>query len=331
MNLAHLHLLLNHFPIIGTTIGVALLVGSLPRKDDDLKRAGLIILAAMALIALPTFFSGVGAKGAIKDDAGISGALIDRHEGAAILAFFFIEVTGALALVALWQRQSVVKERGAKERGWTLAWLLLFSAITVGLMARVENTGAVIRHGEIGSVQDAASIKETGISALLHAFEPSPQKFASLMLINKYWWAFMMDVHFIGLALLMGVVAVLDLRILGFAKQVPARPLLRLVPWGLAGFGLNVLTGVLAFIGMPNTYTYDIAFWLKILAILLLGLNAAAFYLTDVLQSVEGLKAGDNATPFAKFIAATSFGLWLAVIVLGRYIQAFTATIEVHR
>jgi hypothetical protein len=138
-------------------------------------------------------------------------------------------------------------------------------------------------------------------------------------------------VHFIGLALLMGVVAVLDLRILGFAKQVPARPLLRLVPWGLAGFGLNVLTGVLAFIGMPNTYTYDVAFWLKILAILLLALNAAAFYLTDVFQTVEGLEAGEDATPFAKFIAATSFGLWFAVIVLGRYIQAFTATIEVHR
>jgi hypothetical protein len=326
MNLAHLHLLLNHFPIIGTTIGVALLVGSLPRKDDDLKRAGLIILAAMALIALPTFFSGVGAKGAIKDDAGISGALIDRHEGAAILAFFFIEVTGALALVALWQRHSA-----AKERGWTLASLLFFSAIAVGLIARVENTGAEIRHTEMWPFQDAASIKETGISAFVQAFEPSPQKFANLMLINKYWWAFMMDVHFIGLALLMGVVAVLDLRILGFAKQVPARPLLRLVPWGLAGFGLNVLTGVLAFIGMPNTYTYDVAFWLKILAILLLGLNAAAFYLTDVFQSVEGLKAGEDATPFAKFIAATSFGLWFAVIVLGRYIQAFTATIEVHR
>lgn len=326
MNLAHLHLLLNHFPIIGTIIGVALFVGSLPRKDDNLKKAGLIILAGMALIALPTFFSGVGAKGAIKDDAGISGALIDRHEGAAILALFFIEVTGALALLALWQRHNA-----AKERGWTLAFLLLFSAITVGLMARVENTGADIRHTETWSFRDATAIEETGISVFVHALEPSPQKFANLMLINKYWWAFLMDVHFIGLALLMGVVAAIDLRILGFAKQVPARPLLRLVPWGLAGFGLNVLTGVLAFIGMPNTYTYDIAFWLKMLAILLLGLNAAAFYLTDAFQAVERLKSGEDATPLAKFMAGTSFALWFAVIVLGRYIQAFTATIEVHR
>jgi len=326
MNLAHLHLLLNHFPVIGTIVGVGLLVASLPRKDSHLKKAGLIILAAMALVALPTFFSGVGAKGAIKDEAGVSAALIDRHEGAAILALFLIEVTGALALLALWQRHSA-----GRERGWTLALLLIFSVITVGLMPRVEDTGAEIRHTETRSFQDATAIQETGISGLVHAFEPSPQKFANLMLINKYWWAFLMDVHFIGLALLMGVVAALDLRILGFAKQVPARPLLRLVPWGLAGFGLNVLTGVLAFIGMPNTYTYDIAFWLKILAILLLGLNAAGFYLTGVFQTVEGLKAGENATPFAKFIAATSLGLWFAVIVLGRYIQAFTATIDAHR
>jgi hypothetical protein len=329
MNLAHLHLLLNHFPIIGTIIGVGLYIGSLidnNRKNDDLKRAGLIILAVMALVALPTFFSGVGAKGAIKGDPGISEALIDRHEGAAFLALLFMEITGSLALAALWQRQS-----GGKEKSWTLATLLIFSVITVGLMARTGNTGGDIRHNEIWSVQDAAAVKDTGISAVVHAFEPSPKKFADLMLINKYWWAFMMDVHFIGLALLIGVVAVLDLRILGFGKQLPARPLLRLVPWGLAGFGLNVLTGVLAFIGMPDTYTYDIAFWLKIFAILLLGLNAAAFYMTDVFRGVDGLKAGEDAKPLAKFLAASSFVLWFAVIVLGRYIQAFTATIEVHR
>ena len=61
MNLAHLHLLLNHFPIIGTIVGVGLFLVSLAGKNDDLKRAGLIIFAVMALLSLPTFFSGVGA------------------------------------------------------------------------------------------------------------------------------------------------------------------------------------------------------------------------------------------------------------------------------
>src|SRR5436190_20230804 len=104
MNLAHLHLLLNHFPIIGTIIGLGLLAASLIGKNDDLKRDGLMVLAAVALLALPAFFSGVGAQAAIRKDTGVSTALIGRHEGAATLALLFMEVTGALALAALWQR-----------------------------------------------------------------------------------------------------------------------------------------------------------------------------------------------------------------------------------
>jgi hypothetical protein len=82
--------------------------------------------------------------------------------------------------------------------------------------------------------------------------------------------------------------------------------------------------------GMPQFYTYDIAFWLKMLAILLLGLNAAAFYLTDAFQGIERLGPGEDAPPLAKLIAATSLFLWFAVILLGRYIQSFNDTISVH-
>jgi uncharacterized membrane protein len=105
MNLAHVHLLLNHFPIIGTIIGLALLLVSLVGKNTDLRRASLIIFAIIALVSIPTFFSGIGAQGALKGEPGVSGALIDRHEGAAILALFLMEVTGAFALVGLWQLQ----------------------------------------------------------------------------------------------------------------------------------------------------------------------------------------------------------------------------------
>ena len=78
MNLAHLHLLLNHFPIIGTIVGLGLFVTSLVGKNDDLKRAGLIVFACMALLSLPTFFSGIGAQGAIQELAGVSDVLIDQ-------------------------------------------------------------------------------------------------------------------------------------------------------------------------------------------------------------------------------------------------------------
>jgi len=66
MNLAHLHLLLNHFPIIGTIVGLGLFLVSLVGKNADLRRASLIVLAVIALVAIPTFFSGVGAQGRLK-------------------------------------------------------------------------------------------------------------------------------------------------------------------------------------------------------------------------------------------------------------------------
>jgi hypothetical protein len=64
------------------------------------------------------------------------------------------------------------------------------------------------------------------------------------------------------------------------------------------------------------------------LALLLLGLNLAAFYLTDAFRSVEQLGPGENAPRLAKLFAATSLVLWFAVIALGRYIQSFTDTLS---
>lgn len=322
MNLAHLHLLLNHFPIIGTVVGVGLFLFSLAGKNDDLKRASLIIFAVMALLSLPTFFSGVGAEGAIVELPGVSNVLIDRHEGAAILALFFMEITGALSLAGLWQSHKV-----SRPARWNVASVLLFSLITVGLMARVGTTGGDVRHPEIRASADPAANEGT-LGSIVQAFEPSPAKFTKLMTADKYWWAFMMDMHFIGLIMIIGAVGALDLRMLGFAKALPIASVHRLVPWALAGFAINVTTGVLAFIGMPAFYTYDIAFWIKIFAVLLLGLNAAAFYLTDTFKVVEHMGPGEDAPPSAKFIAASSLVLWLGVITLGRYIQLYQSTIS---
>ena len=323
MNLAHLHLLLNHFPIIGTVVALGLFIVSFIGKNDDLKRSSLIIFAAIALLTLPAFFSGIGAQRAVRKDPLVSTAVIDRHEGAAMLALFFMLITGALALIELWNRRRI-----ATEKPWsgTLLAILLFSLITAGLMARVGTTGGDIRHPEIWSVKDVT--QETGLSALVHIFEPKPSKFTDLMLVSKYWWAFMMDLHFIGLALLIGTVGILNLRVLGFEKRLTGASLHRLMPWAMAGFGINVLTGTLAFIGMPSYYAFDAAFWLKILALLLLGLNAAVFYLTDAFESVERLGPGDEAPRLAKLVAGSSLFLWFAVITLGRYIQSYADTIR---
>jgi len=327
MNFAQLHLFLNHFPIIGTMVGLGLLLVSLVGKNGDLRRASLIIFPAMALLAILVFFSGVGAQGAIRKAPGVSEHLIERHQGAAMLALLFMEITGAFSLVGLWKSQ---KASSPTRWNGSLSAVLLFSIVTAGLMARVGTTGGDIRHPEIEKSQ--ATITESSmISKMAHKFEPSPSKFAELMTASKWWWAFMMDLHFVGLALVIGTVGFLNLRMLGFAKQIPIGPVHQLLPWAMAGFGINLVTGVLAFTGMDQYYTYNWAFWLKMFAIMLLGLNVAAFYLTGAFESVKGLEAGDDAPPLAKFIAAASLFLWFAVITLGRYIQSYSDTISVHK
>src|ERR1700683_3223196 len=138
----------------------------------------------------------------------------------------------------------------------------------------------------------------------------SDTEFSKLMVGSKWWWAFLMDMHFIGLTLLMGTIGLLDMRVLGFAKQLPISPLNKLVPYGIGGFMINLVTGALAFIGMPLFYGYDLAFWLKMLFILLAGLNVMMFYTTSAFQECEEVGPGQDAPVLAKFIAGASLFLW---------------------
>ena len=91
--------------------------------------------------------------------------------------------------------------------------------------------------------------------------------------------------------------------------------------------GTSALLGLLAFIGMPEFCTLDYAFWVKMLAILLLGVNTAAFYLTGVFSGIKDLGPGQDAPVSAKLVAASSLFLWFGVILLGRYIQYYQDSI----
>ncbi len=326
MNYAELHLLLNHFPIIGTIVGLGLFLVSFVGKNDDLRRGSYIVFVAIALISIPTFLSGFGAQLMIKGP-GVSDALLQRHQGAALLSLWFMEATGALALAGLWQSQRI-----SHLARWNVSAVLLFSLLTAGLMARTGSTGGDIRHPEDRPSQAAATtggtVEEGTIGSIIHTFEPTPEKFSEAVTFSKWWWTFMMIMHFLGLIMIVGTVGLLDLRIMGFLKQLPVAPVHRFLPWAMAGLGVNIVTGLLAFTGLPENYIYSGVFWLKMLSLLLLGLNAAAFYLTDIFAGVESLGAGEDAPISAKLIAASSLFLWFAVITFGRYIQPLGDTLR---
>ncbi|MEO8099981.1 MAG: DUF6644 family protein [Acidobacteriota bacterium] len=131
-------------------------------------------------------------------------------------------------------------------------------------------------------------------------------------------WAGAETVHFLGLAMLIGAIGVLDLRVLGVAKQMPVGPLHQLVPWGIAGFVLNLITGIMFFCADALQYSHNIAFQFKMLFIALAGFNVLYFYVGGVFHKVEALGPGADAPFNAKFVAASSIFLWFGVMYWGR-------------
>lgn len=140
----------------------------------------------------------------------------------------------------------------------------------------------------------------------------------SHFVINYRWvWPACETLHFIGMALLIGVVGVVDLRMLGFIKRVSFAPLHRLLPWGIGGFMINLITGVMFFFGDPYQYKDNIAFIMKLLFLVIAGVNVLVFYLA-FFDKVESMGPGDDAPIGAKVVAVASLFLWFGVMYWGR-------------
>jgi hypothetical protein len=142
--------------------------------------------------------------------------------------------------------------------------------------------------------------------------------------VRNSTWAFptLQSLHFIGMTMLIGVVGAIDLRVLGVARGLPIHPLHRFLPLAFIGFGINLVTGLMFFCHDPFVYAYNMSFRIKMLLILIAGLNALWFRL-GVFIDVDKWGPGIEASRLAKVISALSLLIWFAVITAGRFI-AFT-------
>src|SRR5207244_11418099 len=112
------------------------------------------------------------------------------------------------------------------------------------------------------------------------------------------------------------------LRLLGLGKGLSPPAMHRLIPWGVSGFLINVVTGTLFFVGQPFRYIHNPAFQLKLAFIAVLGINMLVFYASAYGKVAE--LGPDDATPLrAKFAGATSLILWIGVICAGRMVAFF--------
>ena len=128
--------------------------------------------------------------------------------------------------------------------------------------------------------------------------------------------------HFVGLSLLVGGILIVDLRLLGFIRRVPIRAALAFLPFVIAGFLINLLTGIVFFSADPMMYWPSPAFKLKMFLILLAGLNALVFIVLAQRKTLS-LRDDESTGTLAKVTAGLSLSLWLCVLLLGRLLPAF--------
>jgi len=302
LNLAHVHLLLNHFPTIGFAIALGLLLVGLVGKNEDLKKASLVIFFLIAAITIPTYMSGSAAQEVLKTRDDVSQDLIREHEDAALFGFVFIELAGFVAWLGLWQFRLI-----KRMPNWNVPAILILSMLAFVVIARAANLGGEIRHPEIHASQDAppaAEPAETGLARALGAF-----------VVGHTWvWPSCETLHFVGLCLLFTVVILVDLRMLGMAKSLSFAALYQLLPLGMLGFAMNLTTGMAFFIGAPEQYTKNPVFYWKMIFVVLGAFNVLYFILIDEPWSVG---PGDDAPFTAKVAAASALCVWIGVLFFG--------------
>jgi hypothetical protein len=147
MTWAHLHLALNHVPVIGIFLVILLLGAAVFRGSGDLLRASYWLIILLTVIAIGVYFTGEPAEELIEHLAGFSEPLVERHEEAALIATIAISILGMAAVAGLTLRV----------RPWYPKAVLLLALLVTGLMGWTANLGGQIRHSEIRVAGPAAT------------------------------------------------------------------------------------------------------------------------------------------------------------------------------
>jgi len=146
MSWGYIHMIINHFPIVGTIIGSMLLIAGMAFKNEGIKLSGLGTIVFASIMAILAYLTGDSAEKAIQNLPEISESLINRHEDIATISMYLMIPSGLLASLTLY---SIWK----KERSILILIIitLVFSLISSAAMVYAGHTGGQIRHSEFRS------------------------------------------------------------------------------------------------------------------------------------------------------------------------------------
>ena len=301
MNLAHVHIVLNHIPSLGSILGLLLLAWAIYTKNDALKKSGFGVLVLIALATLPTYLSGNGARQMIAKEPAASLGMVEVHQNAAMLTLLAMTIAGTFAWFGLWEFR-----RFSRAGSGATVGSLLTAAIATALIVYTGSLGGKISHPEIRDAADTAITEAAG-------WKPAVETFLSRAWVIPA----VATLHYIGMVLLFGVSLMLLLRVLGIMKSIPFSGIHRLLPLAILGFVINVITGMLFYLQSPEGYVHRSAFQIKIVCILLAAFPVLYFTLFN-----DPWETGINrsASALTKVTAVCAFVLLVGAIVYGRLI-----------
>jgi hypothetical protein len=145
MDPVHLHLALNHVPVVGLAFGLLLLAASMIWRNDETQRFALGMFVLVALVALVVYATGEPTEEAVEHLPGVTDAVIDQHKQAATIGLIGAELVGAVSLLGL----LVFARTRVRFPRWFVVVVLVLALAGQALMVWAGNTGGQIRHGEI--------------------------------------------------------------------------------------------------------------------------------------------------------------------------------------
>lgn len=147
MDFAHLHLMLNHVPVIGSVFGFIILLASLFARSKGATAVGLILLVVSAIAAVPVYLTGEPAEEIVEKLPGVTESITGQHESAAAISLGLAIAAGLFAAAAL----VFSRVRTSKLPSYLVIATLMVALLTGVSMLQTANLGGQIRHTEIRS------------------------------------------------------------------------------------------------------------------------------------------------------------------------------------
>lgn len=139
---------------------------------------------------------------------------------------------------------------------------------------------------------------------------------------SQYMYSIVESVHVITLAVFLGTLCMLDLRLLGLAlPRVPVKQVAStLLPWTIGGFVIMVITGILLFYAIPVRSYHSIFFRVKVILLIIAGLNMWRYHRKTHRTADSWGQSGAVIPRAAKVAAGVSLAAWVGVVFAGRMI-----------